>query len=77
MRQYAPDLCSAHEMAYLISMKPSEFKEAVRTGFLPAPIQQPFTGKELWDRQTVLDMVRSQTGKKSPTQQTILDAARG
>lgn len=77
MRQYAPDLCSANDMAYLIGMKPTEFKKAVSGGFLPRPLHQPGTAKEVWDRQAVLDMVRSQNNRQAATNLSIMEAAGG
>ncbi|WP_068316525.1 hypothetical protein [Polycladidibacter hongkongensis] len=80
MRHYAPDFCSANDMAYLIGMKPTQFKSAVQNGFLPHPIKNPFTGLDIWDREEVITLMRSHAqliGSNQIEDDDILRAARG
>ncbi len=80
MRHYAPEFCNANDMAYLIGMKPSAFKDAVGNGFLPKPIRNPFTGADVWDREEVIEAMRVHGQLKYEPKEVELDilrAARG
>ncbi|MGH0004474.1 hypothetical protein ACQU0X_30790 [Pseudovibrio ascidiaceicola] len=80
MRHYAPEFCTANDMAYLIGMKPSVFKDAVENGFLPQPFKNPFSGADVWDRDEVIAAMRMHSQQKYDSKEVDLDilrAARG
>lgn len=76
-RPYPPDVCTADEMAYLLSMGKSTFLANVEAGLLPEGVK--IGGKRLWIRAHVIEHVASLASPAvdSTDDMDILEAARG